>query len=180
MFDAASDDRWGTQAEVGKAAGISQQSVSNWIKRGVVKPRKDGKLHIGRSVAAIAAARDPERALIGDVANGKAIEGADNSKAAATASPSALLKARTVSATLAAKQQEIKLAQMRGELIDKKQAKMACLAVVSEIRARLEGLPGQAAAAVHGATNVAEAEAILRGLVRAVMVEVAKLGDPIA
>lgn len=176
MSDAANLERWGTQADVGKAAGISQQSVSNWIKRGIVKPRRDGKLHIGRSVAAIEAARDPERALIGDLANGKAIEGADNSKAAATASPSALLKARTVSATLAAKQQEIKLAQMRGELIDKKQAMMACLAVVSEIRTRLEGLPSQAAAAVHGATSVAEAETILRGMVRAAMVEVAKLG----
>lgn len=181
MSGAENYDRWGTQAEVGQAVGISQQSVSEWIKKGVVKPRKkDGKLHIATAVAAIEVARDPERALIGDLANGKPADGVEAARTGAPLSPAALLKARTVSATLAAQQQQIKLAQLRGELIDKKEAQLACQAVVSEIRTRLEGLPGQAAAVVHGAASVAEAEALLRATIRSLMIEVAKLGEVIS
>lgn len=88
-----------------------------------------------------------------------------------------LLRARTVSATLDAKRRQIELQQLEGKLIERDHARAACLAVVHEIKTRLDGLPSAAAPVVHAAPTVAEAEAMLRGMVRAVLVEIGKLGD---
>lgn len=175
-------DDYGTQRDVATALGISQPAVAGWVKRGVIKVARNGKIHIPTAIAAVNAARDPERALVGALSNGKEVEGspADVSSSTGNIGPHALMRARTVTATLAAQQQQLKLKQLQGELISKADARLACMAVVTEIKTRLEGLPGQAAPVVHAAETVAEAEAMLRGMVRAVLVEVAKLGEAVA
>ncbi len=175
----ADDDlnRWGTQQAVADAAGITQQAVSNWIKKGIVKAGKNGKYHIGKSVMAIEAARDPDRALVG--MEGAAVT-SKNGASEIPLGPAQLIKARTVSATLAAQEQQIKLKRLQGELIERADVEAAIRSAQTIVIERLEGLPGQLAARVMQAPSVPAAEAIIRDAVRAVRDELAKLGQGIA
>ena len=93
---------------------------------------------------------------------------------------SPLMKARTFSAIHDAKRREIELKKLQGSLIDREDARRACLAVVAEIRTRLDGLPSQAAPLAHSAPTVAEAETAIRAVLRSCLVEVAKLGEAFA
>lgn len=180
-------DRMGTLADVARALGISPQAVTKHRKSGLIRPDANGRVHVGRSVEAVQLARDPDAALKG-LAGGAARsadapEQADEIEAAVAETGTApkitqvLAKARAVGAIADAKAKELRLARDRGELIPRDAARRACLAVIAEVKTRLDGLPAQAAPIVHAAPTVAEGEALLRGMVRAVLVELAKLGE---
>lgn len=147
--------------------GITETSVRKHVKNGLYRRGADGLFDVDQCREAWKALRDPDAV----------IKGGATQSGAFSLSDSALVRARTAQAAIKAKQAEIELARTKGEIIDRRDAQRAALAVVHELKQRFDGLPAAAAPVVHAAPTVAEAEALLRGMVRAVLVEVAKLGD---
>lgn len=180
-------DRMGTLADVARALGVSPQAITKYRKSGLIKLNAGGRVHVGRAVETIQLARDPDAALKG-LAGGMAraaetpeqaaeIESAVAETGSAPQVTQVLAKARAIGAVADAKSKELRLSRERGELIPRDAARRAALAVISEVKTRLDGLPSQAAPIVHAAPSVAEGEALLRGMVRAVLVELAKLSE---
>lgn len=164
---------WISGQELGRRLGISETMVRKHRISGLFRTR-DGKYDFEASKQAFDMNRDPDAVLKG-IAGGQAVTGSQNEPS--TPAPSTLAKVRTIAASIDAKKRSLELQRLEGSIIGKDEAKAACLAVVHEIKTRFEGLPAAAAPVVHAAPTVAEAEQLLRGMVRAVLVEVAKLGD---
>ena len=49
------DDRWVTQTELARICGIDPAAINRQIKRGILHPRKDRMIHLGRSIDAFLA-----------------------------------------------------------------------------------------------------------------------------
>lgn len=147
--------------------------------KAVARGPNQGKFDLARCRELYETSRDPDAALKG-VLGAEAIGASTGAAGGAGDDPfrgNPLLKARTVAAVADAKARQLRLAKDEGKLISRDEVRRACLAVVTEIKTRFEGLPSQAAPVVHAAPSVQEAEALLRGMVRAIMVEVSKLGE---
>lgn len=160
--------------ELAKRLGVSETSVRKHVARGLYKPNRSGKFDVEQCRAAWQALRDPVAVANGTLSQTKGERG---QIPAGTIPENSFLKVRTAQAAVKAQLGQLQLQKARNEVIDRRDAQRAVLAVVREIIQRLDGLPSAAAPVVHAAPSVAEAEALLRGMVRAVRVEVAKLGE---
>jgi hypothetical protein len=165
---------FGSMADIARAMNLSHEAVRKHKNSGLISPGKDGLFDIARSVSLIETNRDPIAAMKG-LAGAAALAGEQGEKAAFANSP--MLKARTMGAVLDVQAKQINVARLKGELILKEDARRACLAIVAEIKVRLDGLPSAVAPMAHAAPSVAEAEQIIRAAVRAAMVEVSRLGE---
>ena len=170
MADAQPPER-GSMTDIAAVLGVTPQAVSKHKLNGLITPGPDGKYDVGQAVELIRMNRDPK--ALAEVGAGSA-----NDTANLNSHP--LLKARTFSATIDAKRRQIELERLQGSLISKADARAACLAVAMEIKNRLDGLPATAAPLAHSAATVAEAEVAIRAVLRACLVEVAKLGEALA
>lgn len=179
--DTTKNPAFGSMADIARAMNLSHEAVRKHKNSGLIAPGKDGRFDIVRAASLIEANRDPIAAMKG-LAGGAAVSGEQGDKAAYKAALAAnpMLHARTMGAVLDVKQKELNLAKQKGELIAKEDARRACLAVVAEIKVRLDGIPSAVAPMAHAASSVAEAEQIVRAAIRAAMVEVSRLGEAFA
>lgn len=158
--------------ELGIAWKSARKHVRSGLFKAVTHGANKGRYNLARCRDLYEAARDPVAVEKGDAAR----EAAGQIPSASPV-PNTLVQARTASLVFEAKRRELSLQKLKGQLIDRDAARKACLAVISVVNQRLDGLPAQAAPAAHAAATPAEAETLIRSLVRAIKVELAKLAE---
>ena len=159
-----------------KALGLSYKSAKKHVDSGLWKPvthgQHQGKFNLAKCRELYAMAVDPinrEKGELGAAA-------ATGSPPPSSSSNNPMLTARLHSQVFEAKARQLKFDKASGKLIDREEARRACLAVISVVNERVEGAASQIAVRVAGNASVPECERICKDVLRQVRVEIAGLG----
>lgn len=163
-----------TKAALARLLGCSRQSIGELVQRGIVPADADGMIDVAAAKAAIAAAVRPHGKTAAAVAEA-APAGATPAAPAPAAAPQAPNEAtsyhvaRTLREAAEARIAQLKLAEMRGELVRVADARAALARHAATYREALLQIPGRLAAQLAAEADQARVYAMLDAELRAAM-----------
>lgn len=176
-------DNFVSGRELARRLGVDERMVRKHVANGLIAAEKSGphagKFDAARCMELIAVNKDPDGVLRG-LAGAAAVRAEDASEGAGRDLPeNRLTRARTASALLKARAQEIELARLQGKLISKEDARRAVAMAVTIINERLDGLAGQLGPRVCGIASAAEVEKVAREVINGLRGDIAALADAV-
>jgi hypothetical protein len=153
-----------TRKEVEQLWNVSQQYVARFISQGRLKVGKDGKLS-RKQVDAVRATMDPEA-----ITRGRENQASGEQPRQSGEAPSPMAQARAAEAVYKARQRELIVKKLAGEVVPVTQVKGDAFEAARSVTAILRVMPqrnaGLIAASVAG-KSAKEAEVIVKGILEA-------------